>query len=60
MAENQPMGIKSINQHNAMGIAEDYKNRIFSMDWVFCEWYEKLFLVALLFWGVYSAWRIFL
>ena len=54
-----PLGMRSISDHNALGMAEDMKNKIFSMDWVFCEWYEKLFLVAMLVWSVYSVWRIF-
>jgi len=54
-----PLGLSSITQHNAKGLAEDYKNRIFHMDWVFNKSYEKLFLVAMLFWSVYSLWRIF-
>ena len=50
---------KSITEHNALGMAEDYKKRIFSMDWVFSSAFDKLFLVGLLVWSVYSAWRIF-
>ena len=54
-----PLGMRSISDHNALGMAEDMKNKIFKMDWVFSSAFDKLFLVALLFWGVYSAWRIF-
>lgn len=56
---SNPLGMKSLSEHNALNLAEDYKQRIFKMDWVFCEWYEKLFLVAMLVWSFYSAWRIF-
>jgi len=53
----QPLGIKSITQANAIGLAEDYSNRIFSLDWVFCEWYEKIILVASFSFSVYSLFK---
>ena len=56
---NNPLGMRSIADHNALGMAEDMKNKIFSMDWVFSSAFDKLFLVAMLVWGVYAIWRIF-
>ena len=60
IAGNNPLGMKSIFEVTAQGKAEEYKKRIFKMDWVFCEWYEKLFLILLVAWTVYSIWRIIL
>jgi hypothetical protein len=49
-----PLGLKSISEYNALGMAEDYRKRIFSMDWVFNKFYEKIILVACFSWAVYS------
>ena len=40
--------IKSIKEHTALGLAENYKKQVFKMDWVFSSWFDKLFLVVLL------------
>lgn len=56
---SNPLGMKSISEYNALGLAEDYKKRIFKMDWVFSSVWDKLFLVVMLVWSCYSVWRIF-
>lgn len=53
------MEIKSIVESNKLGLAEDFKQKIFKMDWVFSSAFDKLFLVAMLVWCVYSIWRLF-
>jgi len=53
--ENQnPLGMRSIKEVTTLGLAEDYRNRIFSMDWIFNKFYEKLILVVCFSWTVYS------
>ena len=52
-----PFGMRSISEANALGVAEDMKKRIFTMDWVFNKWWEKIFLVICSSWTVYSLFK---
>jgi hypothetical protein len=51
--------MRSITETNAVGLAEQMKNNIFNMDWIFDKWYEKLILVAMTVLSAYALWRIF-
>jgi len=60
ITQQNPLGMRSLSEHNALGLAEDLKNKIFQCDWVFASAFDKLFLVTMLCWSIYAIWRIFL
>ena len=59
ITKTNPLGLRSIKEHNALKFADNYNKKFFQLDWVFDKTYEKLFLVAMLIWSLYSIWRIF-
>jgi len=57
-----PLGMKSLTESMNVSLGAtigDYFKRVFTWDWIFSEWYEKLILVAMTFWSGYAIWRVF-
>lgn len=52
-----PLGMKSLKEASAKGIAEQMKENIFNRDWIFDKIYEKIILFLMVSWCFYSIYK---
>jgi len=53
-------GMKSLKESMSVPLGTTiggYFKRIFTYDWIFGSWYEKLILLAMMTWSIYSLYK---
>ena len=57
---SNPLGMRSLKESMTVPIGQtvgDYFKRITTYDWVFGSWIEKLILLAMMVWSLYSLYK---
>ena len=55
-------GMKSIKESLNVPLGQtigDYFKRIITWDWIFSKYYEKIILLAMMIWSLYSIYKLF-